>query len=119
MEPVREEPVIRYGSGYGFTVPDFRAEPVYRFGWLDRPFAPWPELKWWRDRQFRFPILSRLARIYLAVQATSASSERVFSKAERVISKKRTSLSPQRAGSLIWLAGILKQEPALSLPNSL
>ena len=124
MEPVREEPVIRYGSGYGYTVPDFRAEPVYRFAPLDRPFAPLDRpfapldrpFAPWRDRQFRFPILSRLARIYLTVQATSASSERVFSKAERVISKKRTSLSPQRAGSLIWLAGILKQEPALSLP---
>ena len=44
-------------------------------------------LEWWKSSQNRFPILSRLARIYLAVQATSASSERVFSKAERVISK--------------------------------
>ena len=76
-------------------------------------------LQWWKDRQKKFPILSRLARIYLAVQATSASSERVFSKAERVISKKRTNLDPARAGSLIWLAAILKQEPVLSLPFDL
>ena len=58
-------------------------------------------LEWWKNWQTRFPILSRLARIYLAVQSTSASSERVFSKAERVISKSRCRLSPQKAGSLI------------------
>ena len=52
-------------------------------------------LEWWKSSQNRFPILSRLARIYLAVQATSASSGRVFPKAERVISKRRTNLSPE------------------------
>ena len=61
-------------------------------------------------RQVEYPILWSLARIFLAAPATSASSERVFSKAERVISKGMTRLSAEKAGKMIWLAGVLKQE---------
>ena len=56
-------------------------------------------------RQVEYPILSRLARIFLAAPATSASS-----KAERVISKGRTRLSAEEAGKMIWIAGVMKQE---------
>jgi hypothetical protein len=70
-------------------------------------------LEWWRLRKDSYPILSRLARIYFGVQTTSASSERIFSKDKRVIAKKRTNLDPERADTLIWLAGILKQEEEL------
>ena len=62
-------------------------------------------------RQVEYPILWSLARIFLAAPATSASSERIFSKAERVISKGRTSrLSAEKAGKMIWIAGVMKQE---------
>jgi hypothetical protein len=37
-------------------------------------------LTYWRNRQDSFPVLARMARCYLAIPATSASSERVFSK---------------------------------------
>ena len=64
-------------------------------------------LEWWKSSQNRFPILSRLARIYLAVQATSASSERIF---------QRLRESSPRKGPIFLqkgLAAILKQEPVL------
>ena len=38
-----------------------------------------------------------LARKYLAVQATSAPSERIFSRAQRIISDLRTKLDPDIA----------------------
>ena len=67
-------------------------------------------LEWWGKKREKFKILSRLARVYLAIPATSASSERVFSKAGRVIAKDRTRLGTEKASDLIWLASILQRE---------
>ena len=49
--------------------------------------------KWWKKNQCLFPTLAKLAKCYLAVQATSAPSERVFSQASLLITTKRTRLS--------------------------
>ena len=50
-------------------------------------------LEWWKIHENRFPILSKIARDYLGIPATSAPSERVFSEAGNLITNKRTSLS--------------------------
>jgi hypothetical protein len=42
-------------------------------------------LAWWKGNERKFPILAKLARMYLAIQATSAPSERIFSVASRII----------------------------------
>jgi hypothetical protein len=65
-------------------------------------------LQWWKKKQDQFPILSKLARVYLAVPATSAPSERVFSKANHIISKTRCRLDPAKAGRMIWLPSMIK-----------
>ncbi len=70
---------------------------------------------WWRNNKGKFPIVAVLARTFLGVPATSASSERIFSKAEQIISKKRSGLSPRKAGLLIWLAGFMKQQARVDL----
>ena len=61
-------------------------------------------LKWWSENCGLYPILAGLARIYLALQATSAPSERVFSVASRLISNKRASLEPEIAGKLLYVS---------------
>ena len=61
-------------------------------------------LKWWKENQGLYPILARLARVYLALQATSAPSERVFSVASRLIGNKRTRLSPSIAGKMLFVS---------------
>lgn len=60
-------------------------------------------LQFWKDHQAQFPRLSMLARKYLCCPATSVPSERLFSKAGEVISKRRASLSPQNADKIIFL----------------
>ena len=60
-------------------------------------------LKWWADNAMKFPILATLARKYLAIPATSASSERLWSIASQIITKTRTQLEGHIVADLIFL----------------
>jgi len=60
-------------------------------------------LDWWRRNAVTFPKCARLARKYLAIPATSAQSERLFSATCRLISKMRSRLLPQKADCMIFL----------------
>ena len=60
-------------------------------------------LIWWRKNENRFPRIASLAAQYLAIQATSASSERLFSVAGLTISKDRARLTSDNAAMLIFL----------------
>ncbi len=62
-------------------------------------------LEWWKTHDQKFPILSRLAKKYLAIPATSVPSERVFSDGTNIITKKRASMDPEFAVELIVLHG--------------
>lgn len=61
-------------------------------------------LPWWKKNAPIFPTLAKLARKYLAVQATSAPSERVFSVASRLISSKRARLGSEMAGKILFVS---------------
>ena len=50
------------------------------------------------------PIMSQLVRIYLALPATSAPAERVFSVTTRIISNKRSAINHEMAGKCLFLA---------------
>jgi hypothetical protein len=60
-------------------------------------------LHWWKMNQRRFPTLAVLARKWLCISATSASSKRVFSHAGLTIAKDRAGLLPYNAAVLIFL----------------
>ena len=60
-------------------------------------------LIWWRENEARFYGLKRLARKYLAIPATSAPSERVFSLAGNICSRRHASLSPYHLDALVFL----------------
>jgi hypothetical protein len=60
-------------------------------------------LSWWRDNSATFPLLAKLARRKLCVQATSAASERVFSTAGRIVSGDRCRLSTDSVEILTFL----------------
>jgi hypothetical protein len=61
-------------------------------------------LVWWAANAAEYPLLSRLARRYLALPATSASSERVFSHAKLIITALRNALSPDHAAKLLYIS---------------
>lgn len=60
-------------------------------------------LQWWKENAARFPTLAILAKSYLSVPATSTPSERVFSAAGNIVTKKRASLSREHVDMLTFL----------------
>ena len=60
-------------------------------------------LKWWKDHQALYPTLAELARIYLAIMATSAPSERIFNMAGQLILAQRASLGGEMAGKILFV----------------
>jgi hypothetical protein len=60
-------------------------------------------LIWWSEKKESFPILSGLARKYLAVSATSTASERLFSDAGNLLTNKRTRMKPKLFKKMMFL----------------
>ena len=63
---------------------------------------------WWKDNSSKYPILSKLCRKYLCIQATLVSAERAFSSAGNIIKSKRSCLLPESVEMLTFLAANLK-----------
>ena len=61
-------------------------------------------LKWWKFYSEGFPILSSVARAILAIPASSAKSERVFSTSGNTVTTKRTNLDPDKVEDLVTIA---------------
>ena len=62
-------------------------------------------LVWWQLHHSKFPSIWKLAIHILAIPATTAPAERVFSAAANVINKKRVRLKPETVDLLIFLRG--------------
>ena len=64
--------------------------------------------KWWDENKNNFPILTKLAKKYLCISATSVASERLFSDVGNIITAKRTNLKPERVSKMVFLKRNLK-----------
>ncbi|XP_034565509.1 zinc finger BED domain-containing protein 1-like [Notolabrus celidotus] len=60
-------------------------------------------LSWWKSNEARYPTLASLAKSFLCIPATSTPSERLFSAAGNITSKKRASLTPEHVDMLTFL----------------
>ena len=60
-------------------------------------------LSWWKSMSTQFPRLSKTAKYYLCIPATSATSERSFKIANDIITKKRNRLKPDTVEKLTFL----------------
>ncbi|XP_019206021.1 zinc finger BED domain-containing protein 1-like [Oreochromis niloticus] len=65
-------------------------------------------LSWWKVHTVNFPHISRLARKYLCIPATSSASERLFSTGGNVVTCQRSSLKPASVNMLVFLTKNLK-----------
>jgi hypothetical protein len=59
-------------------------------------------LKWWKSQAEDLPLLAAVAKKILAIPATSASSERLFSSGGNVVTTQRTKLDPQLVEKLVF-----------------
>lgn len=57
---------------------------------------------WWRKRLQTYPLLAVVARKWLAVPASSAASERMFSAAGLTVTKDRSRLTTDHVGTLVF-----------------
>jgi hypothetical protein len=64
-------------------------------------------LFWWKTYQQKFPFLSRVARSVLAIPASSAKSENLFSDAGNTMSKKRNLLDPDKLDDMMFLRSMI------------
>ncbi|KAI2657478.1 E3 SUMO-protein ligase ZBED1 [Labeo rohita] len=60
-------------------------------------------LDWWGHNKEKYPTLAKLAKCYLCIPGTSTPSERLFSAAGCIASKKRASLNPDHVDMLTFL----------------
>ena len=60
-------------------------------------------LVWWRHNCKGFPLLSKLARKYLSVCATSSPSERLFSSSCHIVNSLTGNLNPEKVNMLCFL----------------
>jgi len=84
--------------------------------WFQEPVIPknsTPEAQrlYMLSKAYSFPIITQMARDYLAIPATLAPSERVFSWAGNLVSKKRTNICSENIRYVLCLRswGILKE----------
>ena len=80
-------PRKRHTSQKGAKIPQYLSEPV-----LDIEDDP---LKFWKDNEAEYPRLAKLANKYLAIQASSAAVERLFSIGGKVFRPDRCRLKDE------------------------
>jgi hypothetical protein len=68
--------------------------------------------QYWKAKQFEYPIISKIAKDYLAIPTTSAPSECVFSSGSDVVTKKRNRLTGDSVQMILCLKawGIIQDE---------
>jgi len=79
-------------------------------------------LQWWMDNKSFYPRLSRMAKDFLVIPASSVAVERVFSKGRLLISHVRNRLSAQSTRALLCLGywskmGFVKPDDMKALPD--
>lgn len=60
-------------------------------------------LHWWNENKKKYPLLSQLAKLYLAIPASSAPSERLFSGASNTVTDKRSQIGPEVLHGVLFL----------------
>jgi len=80
-----------FGSSQGSTIPVMSEVDIYLEEKVERSQVD--PIEWWRTYETRFPNLRRMARDYLAIPATSVPSERCFSIAGNVLTKRRSAMT--------------------------
>src|SRR6185369_12082256 len=78
--------------------------------YLALPSISSDSLLWWSQYEDKFPVLSKIAQEYLAIQGTSVPCEQAFSMAAHTISKVCNRLNPSTARAILCLKSWIDHE---------
>lgn len=91
-------------SEYSENVPKYKKElEEYKQKYFEFDVKEDNVLTFWKNQMFNFPYLSILAKQIFAIPASSASSERSFSTAGRVVEERRSCLSGSTVDAILFL----------------
>ena len=74
-------------------------------------------LFWWQAHENEYPVLAKLSRDYLSIQATSVACEQAFSVAGNTITKTRNRLDPETARSILCAKSWIKNSVGILEKN--
>jgi len=81
-----------------------QAQVIVKFSCIDAcQIAHDDVLAWWTSQKDIFLRLSLLSKTILAIPATSAPSERIFSTAGLTVNAKRSSLAPSTVDKVVFI----------------
>ena len=66
-------------------------------------------LQWWKMNHATYPTLSKIAKKYLAIPATSVPCEQLFSNGREMVNRKRAALLPDDVNHLLCLSDWISQ----------
>ena len=108
----RQRSVMDLQDDCATQVPVSELEALAKEGGISMEECP---LLWWASRAAAYPVLSQMARVYLAVPASSAASERVFSTGTLVLGDRRRRLDESRVARLMFMKHNMKLYDLLKL----
>ncbi|KAL6592908.1 hypothetical protein ACP70R_049204 [Stipagrostis hirtigluma subsp. patula] len=74
-------------------------------------------LSWWKTNSNKYPVLSAMARDFLAIPVSTVSSESAFSCGGRILCDSRSSLTPKAVEALVCMKDWLYQYPNNEVKN--
>ena len=92
-----------YAGGARITQPQPETEEFRRYEIEPARGREQDPISWWSENELRFPIISRIAKRILAIPASSAPSERLFSIAGAINTKQRAHMGIDKLPKLTCL----------------
>ncbi|KAF5191039.1 Zinc finger bed domain-containing protein ricesleeper 2-like [Thalictrum thalictroides] len=110
-----QDEMFGWGEAESSSSSEELKEEVDRY-WAQKIVAPSTNpLSWWQVNHQQFPTLARMARSILAIPATSAPSERVFSSGRRILRWDRSALSARSTEALVCLKDFYRKQGFLQI----
>jgi hypothetical protein len=60
-------------------------------------------LDWWKENEHKYSVLAELAKLFLCIPASSAPSERIWSRTSQVLSLKLASMNDDVASGIVFV----------------
>lgn len=111
IDSIQQSPTID-DDDFGFGSPDINTQPnaADEVSRILNYQSNMPVLDFWATRGDEFPILKCLARKYLSIPATNASSERGFSQVKLIDTDLRNRLSVEKINQMVMAKIWIKRE---------